>query len=112
MCPPWYWTPHRRSRRSAGARSTASSKLFAACLPGTTNTASLPFTAISRCYRSKREWLRNYAMTDSFADRNILVVGGAGFVGSNLVRKILEQKPRKLTIIDNFLDRKSTRLNS
>src|SRR5262245_25586415 len=46
---------------------------------------------------------RNYAMTDSFADKNILVVGGAGFVGSNLVRKILEQKPRKLTIIDNFL---------
>lgn len=33
----------------------------------------------------------------------MLVVGGAGFVGSNLVRFILAEKPRKLTIIDNFL---------
>lgn len=42
-------------------------------------------------------------MTDSFSDKNILVVGGAGFVGSNLVRQILREKPRKLTIVDNFL---------
>jgi UDP-glucose 4-epimerase len=39
----------------------------------------------------------------SFKNQNILVVGGAGFVGSNLVRQILAQKPRKLTIVDNFL---------
>jgi nucleoside-diphosphate-sugar epimerase len=42
-------------------------------------------------------------LTDSFADKNILVVGGAGFVGSNLVRFLLEENPRKLTIIDNLL---------
>lgn len=42
-------------------------------------------------------------MTASFSGKNILVVGGAGFVGSNLVRLILREKPRKLTIIDNFL---------
>jgi nucleoside-diphosphate-sugar epimerase len=42
-------------------------------------------------------------MTDTFAGKNILVVGGAGFVGSNLVREILKQGPRKLTIVDNFL---------
>lgn len=43
------------------------------------------------------------AMTESFTDKNVLVVGGAGFVGSNLVRLILRELPRKLTIVDSFL---------
>lgn len=42
-------------------------------------------------------------MTESFAGKNVLVVGGAGFVGSNLVKQILREKPRKLTIVDSFL---------
>jgi nucleoside-diphosphate-sugar epimerase len=42
-------------------------------------------------------------MGESFADKNVLIVGGAGFVGSNLVRLILRQRPRKLTIVDSFL---------
>jgi nucleoside-diphosphate-sugar epimerase len=44
-----------------------------------------------------------YCMAETFAGRNVLVVGGAGFVGSNLVRHILRERPRKLTIVDNFL---------
>lgn len=42
-------------------------------------------------------------MSESFAAKNVLVVGGAGFVGSNLVKAILAHHPRKLTIVDNFL---------
>lgn len=42
-------------------------------------------------------------MTDTFSNQNVLVVGGAGFVGSNLVKLILKDQPRKLTIVDNFL---------
>lgn len=39
----------------------------------------------------------------SFSGATILVVGGAGFVGSNLVRLIREQKPAKIIIVDNLL---------
>jgi nucleoside-diphosphate-sugar epimerase len=42
-------------------------------------------------------------MEETFADRSVLVVGGAGFVGSNLVRFLQRERPRKLTIVDNFL---------
>ncbi len=42
-------------------------------------------------------------MTQTFTGQNVLVVGGAGFVGSNLVKQILREKPRKLTIVDSFL---------
>ncbi len=38
-----------------------------------------------------------------FAGKNILIVGGAGFVGSNLALKILEHDPARLVIVDNFL---------
>lgn len=39
----------------------------------------------------------------SFAGANVLVVGGAGFVGSNLVRLIREQRPSRVVIVDNLL---------
>lgn len=38
-----------------------------------------------------------------FAARNVAVIGGAGFVGSNLVRLIREQTPAKIIIVDNLL---------
>ena len=33
----------------------------------------------------------------------ILVVGGAGFVGSNLVRALLEREPEQMIVVDNLL---------
>jgi len=38
-----------------------------------------------------------------FTNTKILIVGGAGFVGSNLVKKILESGPREIVIVDNLL---------
>lgn len=39
----------------------------------------------------------------SFADATIVVVGGAGFVGSNLVHMLLHEPIRRIIIIDNLL---------
>lgn len=40
---------------------------------------------------------------DTFKSTKILVVGGAGFVGSNLVLKLLELDPSQIVVVDNLL---------
>jgi UDP-glucose 4-epimerase len=40
---------------------------------------------------------------DTFKDARILVTGGAGFVGGNLCRRLLEDAPARLIVIDNLL---------
>ena len=47
---------------------------------------------------------------DEFKNQHILVVGGAGFVGSNLVKTILKSDPSKVTVVDNLLSAEKTNL--
>ena len=42
----------------------------------------------------------------SFLNQNILIVGGAGFVGSNLCLKLIEESPNKIIIVEIFEKKK------
>jgi nucleoside-diphosphate-sugar epimerase len=39
----------------------------------------------------------------TFANAAVLVVGGAGFVGGALVRRLLQERPRRVVVVDNLL---------
>ena len=44
----------------------------------------------------------------SRAGKSVLVLGGAGFIGSHLVDRIVDERPSRLTVVDNlFLGRES-----
>ena len=45
-----------------------------------------------------------------FSDQNILVVGGAGFVGSNLCHQLLEENAEAITVVDNLLSAEAVNL--
>ena len=39
-------------------------------------------------------------LSNKICDQNILVIGGAGTIGSNYIKQILKYKPSKLTVVD------------
>jgi UDP-glucose 4-epimerase len=44
----------------------------------------------------------------SLKNKSVLVTGGAGFIGSHLVDRLIEEQPEKLTVVDNlFLGKES-----
>jgi len=41
-------------------------------------------------------------MTMSLQGKSVLVTGGAGFIGSHLVDRLIREQPRSLVVVDNF----------
>ena len=47
----------------------------------------------------------------SLKDKSVLVTGGAGFIGSHLVDRLIQEKPSNLVVVDNFFLGKESNLN-
>lgn len=45
-------------------------------------------------------------------DKSVVVTGGAGFIGSHLVDRIIEERPSKILVIDNFSLGKESNLDN
>ena len=39
-------------------------------------------------------------LSNKISDQNILVIGGAGTIGSSYIKQILKYKPSKITVVD------------
>lgn len=51
-----------------------------------------------------------FLMHNMMEKKKILIVGGAGFVGSNLVNKLLEKNINKIVVVDNLLSSEKNNL--
>ena len=41
--------------------------------------------------------------------KNVVITGGAGFIGSNLCLRLLKEKPKRIFLIDNLMRTQSLR---
>ena len=46
--------------------------------------------------------LAEVRMTLTLEDKSVMVTGGAGFIGSHLVDRLIQEKPSNLVVVDNF----------